>query len=117
MILCIVIVIWGYFLYFVVKIRGLFYTLGSSAFSDSTASVVSAIISFTSIPFFSRMRLKTVPPINPASKPPAAANAREITTVPGALNANGARSPGIGECGTPPLRYLQVRRQRNSNNR
>ena len=43
------------------------------------------------------MRLKTVPPINPASKPPAAANAREITTVPGALNANGARSPGIGE--------------------
>ena len=36
-------------------------------------------------------------PTNPATEPPMIASTIEMITFTGALNANGARSPGIGE--------------------
>lgn len=41
--------------------------------------------------------LNTILPTNPAKHPPAIANANAPSTLSGELNANGARSPGIGE--------------------
>lgn len=41
--------------------------------------------------------MKISPPTFPARSPPSAANASAKTTFNGGLNANGARSPGIGD--------------------
>jgi hypothetical protein len=72
-------------------------SLGSLPYAFAEAGVASGTSSTGAAVFTFPRRLKTVLPTNPATDPPRTAKASAQSTVIGLLNANGAKSPGIGE--------------------